>query len=132
MTERANQVLAVYPSGRAQLLRLPARSRDKLPMLQQLVGGFIEGIGVPGLWSAYLNEEGKIQQLPRNLAADDMARVLGWAGWPHDHLVGPVVFCGPPDRQGDDTNVPHAVVEAAVQAGVHITTVTDPDPEETA
>ena len=99
--EPAITVLIVWPNGTWEdRLILPS-----LTTFQGLVGGDIELIGGPG-WSAFCNEEGKYQQLPVNPTATRLAMRLGWAPLTGDFLVGPVVFCGPPDGNGDATNVP--------------------------
>lgn len=74
-----------------------------LRRLQYYVGGYIEGILCPAVMF-YVNEEGTIHGLPHN---DRATRVLRAerpeAEW---HLCGDVVVLGPPDDQGDDTDVP--------------------------
>jgi|ERR1035437_10478237 hypothetical protein len=80
--------------------------------LKALVGGWIEGIGgdVGGsgthVWSGYVDEEGKIKGLPVNDEATIFAGATGWYGAGSDVLCGPVVIIGPPDEEGDDTDVP--------------------------
>lgn len=85
----------------------------ELTVLQGLVHGYIEAIGGHG-WTAYLNEEAKLDGLAPNPRADRLARLLGWQPSPGDHLVGLVVFVGVPDDQGDDTDVEQTVVALAV------------------
>jgi len=65
-------------------------------------GGHIEGIGGDG-WTGYCDEEGKIDGLPVNVRATRLARVLGWPT--SDVLCGPVVFLGPGDGNGEETDV---------------------------
>jgi hypothetical protein len=86
---------------------------ETLEQLQAEVGGYIELIGGDG-WSAYLNEEGKIHGLPPNQPADALARTLGFEFLPGDALVGTVLFCGPPDSDGHDTDVPDSVREKII------------------
>lgn len=63
-----------------------------LATLQGLVGGLIEVIEGPG-WHGYCNEEGKIDGLPFNQLATEIATVFGWYG-AGDLLHGDVVFFG--------------------------------------
>jgi hypothetical protein len=91
-----------------------------LAYLQSKVGGYIEAIGAPNRWSAYLNEEGKLPDpktgeiLPINTHAHMLAVHLGWRFQPGDVLVGNVVFVGPPDDEGNDTPVPDFVLAESV------------------
>lgn len=102
-------VLVVRPSG--EVLLQTWSEGGTLHQFQQTVGGYIEAINGPD-WTAYCNEEGKLQNLPPNDTADSVARLLGWHPLPFDFLVGTVVFCGPPDGMGNDTDVPDFVVAA--------------------
>jgi hypothetical protein len=103
------RVLIVRPSGHLELM-LWERS-NLLRSFQASVGGYIEAIGGPG-WSAYCNEEGKLQNLPFNPQAQLLAEGHGWTPLPFDTLVGTVVFVGPPDSDGEDTDVPDFLVRA--------------------
>jgi Domain of unknown function (DUF3846) len=93
----------------------PAQTREiepTLDILQGLVGGNIQVISGQD-WSAYLNEEGKVDGLPVNPLATLLASGLGWTWLPGDILVGPVVFCGPVDDDGAVTSVTARVLELA-------------------
>lgn len=98
---------------------------SSLEDLQSFVGGWIEAINgsrnpdeVFEEWSAYVNEEGKINGLPYNPNATELANRIGWYGRGIDVLCGPVVFLGPVDDEGDSTDVPQWVVEAAQEVPV--------------
>jgi hypothetical protein len=71
-------------------------------------------------WSAYVDEEGLLKDLPLNMAASLLAWRFGYLG---DALVGPVVFVGPSNQRGDDTSVPPEFLEAANL----LFNLTDPD-----
>lgn len=109
-------------TGSLRVLYMPADGHPEvrhitpdLEHMQALVGGWLEAISgsthlinEPGPgpywhWTAYLDEEGKIKRLPVNRAATLFARAIGWQG---DTLVGPVVFMGPPNRDGEETDAP--------------------------
>jgi len=85
-------------------------SADLEGMKEAVGGGYIEGIGGEG-WSAYCDEEGKINGLPVNVRATRLARALGWPTG--DVLCGPVVFLGPVDDEGEETDVGSIVTESA-------------------
>jgi hypothetical protein len=115
------RALVVHPHGTARLVDVEPvpGTGSLLPWLQQLVGGYIEGVS-PGAaapdrepaWHAYVNEEGKILGLPINEQATGIAAVFGWPGLPHDVLNGTVVFLGDgPD--GGEGDVPDYLVDAA-------------------
>lgn len=99
------KVLVVQPDGTRCV-----KDISTLKGLQDEVGGWIELIAGPG-WSAYLNEEGKLDGLPINTFATALAKTLRWTSY--DILVGPVVFVGPTDSRGNDTDVPGFVLDAA-------------------
>jgi hypothetical protein len=109
-------ILYVPPDG-------PAEVRDidpTLDTLQGLVGGNIQAISGPG-WTAYLNEEGKLLGLPGNAVATALAARLGWIYLFGDLLVGPVIFCGPPDDDdGYDTSVVKQVLDEAARRAGHV------------
>ncbi len=84
-----------------------------LDSLQTAVGGWIEGVSpVEGDWHAYCDEEGKLKGLPINHRATRLAHYLGWPEG--DVLCGPVVFVGEYDDEGEITDVPRHVIEAAM------------------
>jgi hypothetical protein len=79
---------------------------------QDLVGGFIEPIFGPG-WCGYVNEDGRNDGLAFNPVASMLVRDMGGLGY--GLLVGPVLFFGPADEQGDPTDLPEFLLaEAAV------------------
>jgi len=80
--------------------------------INKAVGGWIESVPTTGHVTIYCNEEGKLKGLPHNLIASAFVhRFLD------DVIVGNVVFCGPPDEEGDETDVPWDV-EAMLTAFV--------------
>lgn len=86
-----------------------------LPVLQDLVGGYIEVIspstGVAAPWHGYANEEGLLMSLAYNPRATVLAKALGWYG---EILVGDVVFLGD-GRDGEEADVPpHVLMTAAM------------------
>lgn len=94
---------------------------DDLATLQGLVGGYLEAVygyrnpdgtddDRPRI-TFYLNEEGKIHDLPRN----GSATALWWHYDPdaigRDVLVGPVVIVGGHDQRGHNTDLPGDVTD---------------------
>jgi len=113
MNDKTVRVLIVYPD-------LPAETKDitaKLKTFQEIVGGYIEGVSpVRGTvrWHAYCNEEGKLQGLPINRIATNIAVAAGWTTT--DLLVGPVVFLGDVESddeedEGGEADVPQELVD---------------------
>jgi hypothetical protein len=101
--------LVVYPDGYAAVRAVDGSLES---WRECIGGGWLEAISGPG-WCAFVDEEGKLKDLPPNLPADALARELGWLGAPWDILAGPVVFAGPPDDNGDTTTVPIGLVALA-------------------
>ena len=70
----------------------PANGTDfTLEELQRHVGGYIEVLNLTFVGLMIVNEEGKLQHLPVNWAATEMARKYGGIG--ADYIVGPAVVC---------------------------------------
>jgi hypothetical protein len=81
--------------------------------INKAVGGWIEAVPTTGQVTIYCNEEGKLTGLPFNQIATAFVRPFI-----DDVIVGNVVFCGPPDEEGDETDVPwdvEAILTKAVQ-----------------
>lgn len=69
-------------------------------------------------WTAYIDEDGKLADPPKpqNVTAEILARSCGWQSLPGDFLVGDVVFFGPVDEDGNNTDVPQQLVDLASTA----------------
>ena len=73
--------------------------------LQNLVGGYIEGLPVPGRpdMTAYINEAGKLDGLAMNpLATKLMSQSLFEGDW----VSGSIVFCGFDEESGEILPIP--------------------------
>jgi hypothetical protein len=77
----------IHPSG----AHIPL-SNLSLESLQEAVGGYIELITLSDGRHMYLNEEGKLDNLPINEEATKLAHIVLMHG---DYIVGPVVICTP-------------------------------------
>lgn len=80
---------------------------EGLEAYQAIVGGYIEMVSLTLTLAGekcdvalFCNEEGKLSGLPLNRRATEMARIPG------DFLVGDVFLVGPPDDEGNETDVP--------------------------
>jgi hypothetical protein len=81
---------------------------SSLGAFQAVVGGYIEGV-INSVATMYVNEEGILRRLPFNYVASMFANnLLGRQGM---QLFGPALILGPPDDEGNDTDVRPAVVE---------------------
>lgn len=87
----------------------------KIEDYQQVVGGWIEGVGL-GLGTMYVNEEGKLKNLPLNPVATKLARASS-SIFAADYIAGDVVLVGPADPEGEDTNVRDELLALAVELG---------------
>lgn len=88
---------------------------DDLTVFQQLVGGFIEAI-YSDRFTAFINEEGRLQGLPANVLASVLAARFGWMRAANEPLVGPVIFLGPgATDQGDVLPVDDELITEAQQ-----------------
>lgn len=82
-----------------------------LETLQTLVAGNVEAVSGDD-WHFYLNEDGKILNLPPNRRAAFL--VLGETGVLGDVYCGNVVFLGE-THDGDEGNVPQHLIDLAQQ-----------------
>lgn len=105
--------LIICTDGFAELREL--RGHDPFDQAREIIGGHVTAM-LGADWSAYLNEDGHLMALPRNLFADAMARALGFHFRHGDYLVGDVVFLGPACK-GD---VPDRVLHMARVAGLPV------------
>lgn len=107
-------VLLTSPDEPARVVTL----EDTLEALKGAIGGgYLEAIGRPG-WSAYLDEEGRLKGLPVNTDGTRLAQALGFREgppWDDIGLVGPVLFIGPADRNGNETSVTDEVIGTAIR-----------------
>jgi len=77
-----------------------------LDSFQALVGGYIEQISTNlANCYAYANEEGKLQGLAHNALASHISPLM-----PSDFIAGNMVLVGPPDENGDETDVDKSVM----------------------
>jgi hypothetical protein len=95
--------VVIQPDGAISVEQVQA----DLEGLQALVGGYIEAVGLkcPAPATAYINEEGKIHDLPRNPLATSVAHLF-----PGDYIAGTMVILGAPDGEGYDTSVSDEVL----------------------
>lgn len=89
-----------------------------LASLQRLVGGLIEALPYPddraGL-TAYVNEEGKILNLPWNARATILMRPVLFT---RDYIAGDLVITGFDPREGETIDLPAGITPAWIEATV--------------
>lgn len=73
-----------------------------LERMQKIVGGWIEPIQLPNGCLMYVNEEGRILDLPKNPLASVFCAV---SGRPYDHIYGNAIVLGV-DEEGQEADVP--------------------------
>jgi hypothetical protein len=76
--------------------------------LRDQLGGWIEAVYGDG-YVAWVDEEGKLKRLPANPVAEAFMRSHGCHLMAGDYIVGPVVFSGGADPEGETTGVPAQV-----------------------
>lgn len=114
-------VLVIEPGS---WVATPRQVEPKLEDFQQLVGGRIEALSLADDVSAYINEEGKFEDLPRNDAADRFVKhalhQVGRMMIPGDFVAGPLVITGQPDDDGYDTSAPERARELLGEVGIRV------------
>ena len=115
--ERLSINSIVIPSGEEYELRQDEIGSSTLPDYQRRVGGLIEHIGFnqPAA-SMYVNEEGKINELPLNRRATLLVWMHNPAFRYQDIIVGDALLTGPADEHGRDTNVPDELSRTLFEA----------------
>ena len=118
--------ILVIPADSAEAVRVESIEPGLEPF-QKLVGGYIEqlpGRDTPGVsgysWLAYVNEEGKLENLPVNERATAfMHSVGGIYDW--DTINGAMIIIGEGDGEGDGeesdyTDIPSKLLHFAGQS----------------
>lgn len=80
------------------------------------VGGWIEGLSLNGAGYMYVNEEGKLRQMPVNNIATEIV-INCYNGKFNDFIVGDVVVFGPNDLEGNDTEVLDSLIKYVKSKG---------------
>lgn len=121
----------VIPAGDRQPLRLDQVNPTSLGDYQQLVGGHIETVPLDDPpTNMYLNEEGKLDQLPINARATLLLWMHNKAFRYNDYIAGDAFLTGPINEDSTDTSVSADLVRMLTEAGqfrVELQTAGDPE-----
>ena len=98
---KMREALIIQPDGEVTLAHIET---DYPGINRALEAQWIEAIYAAD-HSFFLDEEGKLAQRPQNPVAEAIYKGLGGALRADDFLVGPVLILGPPDQDGDSTDV---------------------------
>lgn len=103
--------IAIDPNGTVRSVLLTS-----LEDMQRQVGGWIELInfGTTGHF-AYLNEEGKLENLPPNILATHLCAKYGVGLALTDYICGTLLVVGPPDSEGNDTSISPELAQELLQ-----------------
>jgi hypothetical protein len=104
------KALVVTPTS-SSIVDAPDNPEVRFHWLGSQVAGYLEAV-TGSDWVAYLNEEGKLNGLPFNHRATQLATIFGWRGG-GDVLVGNVVFFGRSSDGADEANVPERIIYLA-------------------
>jgi uncharacterized protein DUF3846 len=101
------------------LFEIEIAAEGNLKQFQDLVGGYIEAVPLPGFIrdsyhaTAYVNEEGKyLPTCAPNMRATDFM-VPGVGLMPGDYIAGTFVLCGFDPNRGEHRELPNAIVRRA-------------------
>lgn len=106
------KAIKLTAEGKASLIDLTA-DRNELLTLQMAVGGLIEAKTLESGYTLFMNEEGKLHNLPIN----ERATEIWLANFPNfpDVIVGDVVIAGGTDEEGEqlglDANYANQLLE---------------------
>lgn len=102
----------VIPVDLTEPIRLEQLDKHDLDAYRRLVGGHLEVITLERPQSSmYLNDEGKLLDLPLNQRATRLLWAHNSAFHGHDVIVGPAFIVGPVDDGGDDQTAPTDLVD---------------------
>lgn len=90
--------LVIDPRG-----NVTVRPVDGLEQIQKIVGGWIEGVYLGPDMTAFVNEEGKLLNLPFNERATKLFQKTH--PMTEDYLCGNLVIFGPIDEDGEVTDI---------------------------
>lgn len=79
--------------------------------LKKAIGGWLEAAPFPPRYSAFINEEGKMLNLPVNMLATHLCNTLGLGLHPGDRINGTMVILGPVDDEGNKTSLPQETID---------------------
>lgn len=85
--------------------------KDELNVLQEAVGGWIEAVDTGANGTMWVNEEGKLMNLPINKRATYLWWTLVPAARGRDMLCGDVVVTGGIDHTGNTTSTSKLVTD---------------------
>jgi hypothetical protein len=87
MTATTMSATIIQPEGSVDTMTLPRDDDKRLAILQQVVGGYIEAVALPGGRYMVINENGKDAPHVVNQTATDIAREAQ-AIQPDDYIAG--------------------------------------------
>jgi hypothetical protein len=97
-----------------------ATIESSLKTLQGFVGGYIEAVGRGLDWTAFANEEGKLDGQPYNQRATHALAFIAGHN-PNDPLVGDVILVGT-DKNGETTSIPDSLAVKVREIAGEVTT----------
>ena len=98
--------LVVHPDDRVERIEI---DNTDLAAYQKVVGGYIEGV-YGRIATVYVNEEGRILNLPINPSVSLFVQRFIYRDSAYSRLHGTALIVGPPDEEGNDTHVRQSVV----------------------
>ena len=121
MTQQTVKALIVYGADHPRHPDEAVVGTFDMKVIKTEIDGWLEGIGpnrgdLP--WSGYCDEEGKLKHRPINPVATKLAYAAGWHTG--DVLCGTVVFLGPVDNKGYETDVHDALIDLGISEGLLI------------
>ena len=88
-------------------------ANDELATLQKAVGGNIEAVTLNDNLTMWLNEEGKMEELPHNPLAQHFFDLRFGTGV--DYIVGNAVFTGGADENGETLGLENDTISRLVE-----------------
>ena len=93
---------AIYITTDNEIALASVDPDNLLKDLQNAVGGWIEAVNLTDNITMWINEEGKLNNLPLNVTATLLYHTVYG---PYDLIVGNVILTGGPDDDGNTTEI---------------------------
>lgn len=107
--------IVIKSDGQIAYIDVDTSKDSGLAALQEAVGGWIELIHITEEVIAYLNEEGKQEELPFNELATDLCEHFKVGLMPGDYIVGNMVLLGSLNKDGENDGECHDLPMAFIK-----------------
>ena len=104
----------ISPDGTVEYLEVSDNSADQYKQINSQLGGdYLEGLQLSSSAFAYIDEDGKMKELPPNPIATELCAQLGTGLSRSDFISGTMMIFGAADKDGENTECPKHIFHLA-------------------